>query len=56
MIVWLSEVLIVPLCAVLKHCFVSQDEDEEGMNESLGETKDPTHFSELDPKSMKVDV
>lgn len=32
----------------------AQDEDEEGGDESLGEVKDPTHYSELDPKSMKI--
>ena len=34
-------------------CVLQDDEgDEEG--ESSGEPKDPTHYSELDPKSMKV--
>lgn len=31
----------------------SQEEEEEG-DISLGENRDPTHFSELDPKTMKI--
>ena len=30
------------------------EEEEEEAGETEGEKKDPTHYTELDPKSMKV--
>lgn len=35
-------------------CCVVQEEEEEDGEEDTVEKQDPTHYSELDPKSMKV--
>ncbi|WAQ95550.1 CCAR1-like protein [Mya arenaria] len=35
-------------------CFIQEEEDEEGGDIEI-EKKDPTHYSELDPKSMKLE-
>jgi len=34
--------------------FCQQEEDEEGAEGDQETSKDPTHYSELDPKNMKV--
>ena len=35
-------------------CGFQGDEEESEGNTSMEEKKDPTHYSELDPKTMKV--
>ena len=35
-------------------CGFQGDEEESDANTSMEEKKDPTHYSELDPKTMKV--